>query len=159
MQTFNPYPTANSVETYTTQVQKTDEKGNPLKGADGKPLMQDVTVNTQPIPVGPAASQIAIKQLGTNGGGFYDQNSAHPFENPTPLSNFVELFSLIIVASALIYTFGLMVSDLPCPGYFRSHAGSAGGIVCGRVVGRTQPNPVMQNIHPNMEGKEQRLAS
>ena len=158
VQTFNPYPTANSVETYTTQVQKIDEKGNPLKGADGKPLMQDVTVNTQPIPVGPAASQIAIKQLGTNGGGFYDQNSAHPFENPTPLSNFVELFSLIIVASALIYTFGLMVGDI-------GHARVIFGVMLVLLAGsfavawwaETQPNPVMQNIHPNMEGKEQRL--
>jgi len=158
VQTFNGYPTANLMETYTTQVQKTDDKGNPVKGPDGKPVMQDVTVNTQPIPVGPAASQIAIKQLGTNGGGFYGQNSAHPFENPTPLSNFVELFSLIIVASGLVYAFGLMVGDI-------GHARVLFGVMLILLVGtfalawwaECQPNPVMHNILPNMEGKEQRF--
>jgi K+-transporting ATPase ATPase A chain len=158
VQNFKPYASANLVETYTTQVQKTDDKGNPVKGADGKPVMQDVTVTTQPIPVGPAASQIAIKQLGTNGGGFYDQNSAHPFENPTPLSNFVELFSLIILASGLIYTFGVIVGDL-------AHARLLFGVMLLLLVGtfavawwaESQPNPVLHNILPNMEGKEQRF--
>jgi K+-transporting ATPase ATPase A chain len=60
----------------------------------------------QIIPLGPAASQIAIKQLGTNGGGFFGANSAHPFENPTPLSNFIELFAIIIISSGLVFTFG-----------------------------------------------------
>jgi K+-transporting ATPase ATPase A chain len=63
------------------------------------------------IAVGPAASQIAIKQLGTNGGGFFNVNSAHPFENPTPLSNFLELLSILIIPSALCHTFGVMVKD------------------------------------------------
>ena len=65
----------------------------------------------QVIAVGPAASQIAIKQLGTNGGGFFNVNSAHPFENPTPLSNFVELLSILLIPAALCYTFGVMVGD------------------------------------------------
>jgi potassium-transporting ATPase potassium-binding subunit len=158
VQNFKAYPDAKLVESYTTQVQKTDDKGNPVKGADGKPVMQDVTVTTQPIPLGPAASQIAIKQLGTNGGGFYDQNSAHPFENPTPLSNFVELFSLIILAAGLIYAFGLMVGDV-------GHAWVLFGIMLVLLVGsfslawwsECQPNPVLHNILPNMEGKEQRI--
>jgi K+-transporting ATPase ATPase A chain len=60
----------------------------------------------QVIPLGPAASQIAIKQLGTNGGGFFGANSAHPFENPTPFSNFLELFSIIIISAGLVFTFG-----------------------------------------------------
>ena len=60
----------------------------------------------QVIPLGPAASQIAIKQLGTNGGGFFNANSAHPFENPTPFSNFLELFSIIIISAGLVFTFG-----------------------------------------------------
>ena len=69
------------------------------------------TITTQTIAVGPAASQIAIKQLGTNGGGFFNANSAHPFENPTPLSNFLEMLSILLIPAALIYTFGKMVGD------------------------------------------------
>jgi K+-transporting ATPase ATPase A chain len=68
-------------------------------------------VTDQLIAVGPAASQIAIKQLGTNGGGFFNVNSAHPFENPTPLSNFVEMISILLIAAALCYTYGKMVGD------------------------------------------------
>ena len=68
-------------------------------------------VSTQRLPVGPAASQIAIKQLGTNGGGFFGVNSAHPFENPTPLSNFLEVLAILLIPAALTYTFGRMVGD------------------------------------------------
>jgi K+-transporting ATPase ATPase A chain len=77
----------------------------PAKAADGK------AVTEQTVAVGPAASQIAIKQLGTNGGGFFNANSAHPLEDPTPASNFIELLSLIVISAALCYTFGKMVSD------------------------------------------------
>lgn len=66
---------------------------------------------TQTLPLGPAASQIAIKQLGTNGGGFFNVNSAHPFENPTPFSNFLEMLSILVIPAALTYTFGKMVGD------------------------------------------------
>ena len=65
----------------------------------------------QVLAFGPAASQIAIKQLGTNGGGFFNVNSAHPFENPTPLSNFLELLAILLIPAALCYTFGMMVGD------------------------------------------------
>ena len=68
-------------------------------------------VTTQKIAVGPAASQIAIKQLGTNGGGFFNVNSAHPLENPTPLSNFLQLLAILLIPAALCYTFGEMVGD------------------------------------------------
>src|SRR5690606_38641706 len=81
------------------------------------PLLQ-ATTNTgsaaateQVLAVGPAASQIAIKQLGTNGGGFFNVNSAHPFENATPLSNFIEMLSILLIAAALCYTFGKLVND------------------------------------------------
>jgi K+-transporting ATPase ATPase A chain len=77
----------------------------PTKDADGKP------VTTQLLPMGPAASQIAIKQLGTNGGGFFNVNSAHPYENPTPLSDLLESLSILLIAAALCYTFGVMVGD------------------------------------------------
>ncbi len=80
------------------------------------PLLQAVgpdtaRVTTQSIPLGPAASQIAIKQLGTNGGGFFNVNSAYPFENPTPLSNFLEVLAILVISGALCYTFGKMVKD------------------------------------------------
>jgi K+-transporting ATPase ATPase A chain len=81
------------------------------------PLLQALTdsegkrISTQILAVGPAASQIAIKQLGTNGGGFFNVNSAHPFENPTAIANFVELLSILLIAAALCYTFGKMVKD------------------------------------------------
>ena len=77
----------------------------PTTAADG------TTLDTQTLAMGPAASQIAIKQLGTNGGGFFNVNSAHPFENPTPLSNFIELLSILLIPAALCYTFGVMVKD------------------------------------------------
>jgi K+-transporting ATPase ATPase A chain len=77
----------------------------PIKGAEGK------LVTEQTIAVGPVASQVAIKQLGTNGGGFFGVNSAHPFENPTPLSDFLELLAILLIPAALCYTFGRMVGD------------------------------------------------
>jgi K+-transporting ATPase ATPase A chain len=88
-----------------------------FSGAQQVPLLQPTqdasghTVTQQVIAVGPAASQIAIKQLGTNGGGFFNVNSAHPFENPTPLSNFLEMLALLLIPAALCYTFGRMVGD------------------------------------------------
>jgi K+-transporting ATPase ATPase A chain len=74
-------------------------------------VMQDRVVSEQTLPLGPAASQVAIKQLGTNGGGFFNVNSAHPFENPTPLSNFLEVLAILLIPAALCYTFGSMVDD------------------------------------------------
>jgi len=78
---------------------------------DGYPTATTIEGAAQQIPLGPVASQIAIKQLGTNGGGFFGQNSAHPFENPTPLSNFVEVFVIFWLGSALVYMFGVMARD------------------------------------------------
>jgi K+-transporting ATPase ATPase A chain len=78
---------------------------------DGYAAATTIEGAQQQIPLGPVASQIAIKQLGTNGGGFFGQNSAHPFENPTPLSNFVEVFVIFWLGSALVYMFGLMARD------------------------------------------------
>jgi K+-transporting ATPase ATPase A chain len=78
---------------------------------DGYPTATTIEGAAQQIPLGPVASQIAIKQLGTNGGGFFGQNSAHPFENPTPLSNFVEVFVIFWLGSALVYMFGVMAGD------------------------------------------------
>ncbi|MCX6906932.1 MAG: potassium-transporting ATPase subunit KdpA [Verrucomicrobia bacterium] len=129
VQSFSPYATVKTVE-----------------GAD------------QVIPLGPAASQIIIKHLGTNGGGFFGQNSAHPFENPTPLSNFIEVFGLIAIAAALVYAFGLLVGD-------RRHGWCLFGVMLALLVGafalawwaEARPNPVFANAQPLLEGKETRF--
>jgi K+-transporting ATPase ATPase A chain len=95
VQSFGEYRTAQLVEPVTVQVSETETQ----------------QVTEQVIPLGPAASQIAIKQLGTNGGGFFNVNSAHPFENATPLSNFFELLAILVIGAALCNTFGRMVGD------------------------------------------------
>ena len=77
---------------------------------DGAPEKKE-TITTQSLPQGPAASQVAIKQLGTNGGGFFNVNSAHPYENPTPFSNFVEVISILLISAGLCFTFGRLVND------------------------------------------------
>ncbi|MBP1776212.1 MAG: kdpA [candidate division NC10 bacterium] len=89
----------------------TDATGQPVLDANGQPETQKSTRREQLLAVGPAASQIIIKQLGTNGGGFFNVNSAHPFENPTPLSNFLEMLAILLIPAALCYTFGVMVKD------------------------------------------------
>src|SRR5215469_828247 len=88
IQNFKPYTNATLIEPQQVQVQKTDMSGTPVKDASGNPVMVSETLTNQTIVQGPVASQEAIKMLGTNGGGYMNANSAHPFENPTPLSNF-----------------------------------------------------------------------
>jgi K+-transporting ATPase ATPase A chain len=157
VQTFKKYDSVKLVEAYTTQVPKIDDKGQPVNGPDGKPVMVDQRVETQDIPLGPAASQIAIKQLGTNGGGFFGQNSAHPFENPTPFSNFLEMFGLLIIPAALVYTFGAMVGD-------KRHGWCIYAVMLLLIVGgfglawwsETQANPVL-GTSALLEGKETRF--
>jgi len=111
IQNFSPYTVAKTFEPYTTQVQKTDANGQPVNGADGKPVMVDQVVDSQTIVQGPMASQIAIKMLGTNGGGYTNANAAHPFENPTPLSNFLQMLSIFAIPSALTWYLGRMVKN------------------------------------------------
>ncbi|MCX5677179.1 MAG: potassium-transporting ATPase subunit KdpA [Planctomycetota bacterium] len=135
----------------------------PVKGADGK------TVTEQVLPMGPVASQIAIKQLGTNGGGFFNTNSAHPYENPTPLSNFLEVLAILLIPAALCGTFGTMVGDtrqgwailaamvivfvgmMAVCGYFEQHGTPLlAAADADETPGATQPGG-------NMEGKEVRF--
>ncbi len=123
---------------------------------------QGQSVTQQIIPMGPVASQEAIKELGTNGGGFFNTNSAHPFENPTPVSNFLEMLAILLIPTALCYTFGIMINDkrqgwallaamfiifIP----FMSIA----------VIGEQLGNPALTSMHVvssgNMEGKETRF--
>ena len=111
VQTFGAYPKATVVQTSEYDEPVTDKDGKPVLDAKGQPTTKKSKLTEQVIAVGPAASQIAIKQLGTNGGGFFNVNSAHPFENPTPLSNFLEMLAILLIPAALCYTFGVMVGD------------------------------------------------
>jgi K+-transporting ATPase ATPase A chain len=111
VQTFKPYQTVPLLESVSYEQPKLDANGVALQDAAGNPVMETVEVKEQTLAVGPAASQVAIKQLGTNGGGFFNVNSAHPLENPTPLSNFLEMLSILLIPAALCYTFGMMVGD------------------------------------------------
>ena len=111
VQTFGPYAKVAVVQPTAYDEPVTDKDGKPVLDEKGQPKTKKSTLTDQVIAVGPAASQIAIKQLGTNGGGFFNVNSAHPFENPTPLSNFLELLAILEISAALCYTFGLMVGD------------------------------------------------
>lgn len=111
IQNYKPYKKINLTQTFTYQQQKTDSAGTAVKDAQGNPVMENITASEQIIPMGPVASQIAIKQLGTNGGGFFNTNSAYPFENPNPLTNFLEMLAILLIPAALCYTFGKMVND------------------------------------------------
>jgi K+-transporting ATPase ATPase A chain len=109
IQNFKPYDTASLIDPFTTQVAKVDDKGAPVTDADGKPVMENQKVETQSIVQGPMASQVAIKMLGTNGGGYTNANAAQPFENPTQLSNFLQVFAIFAIPSALTYYLGRTV--------------------------------------------------
>jgi K+-transporting ATPase ATPase A chain len=111
VQTFSPYAKVALLQPTTMQESVLDDGGDPVLDDKGEPTTKTTPVTEQTIAVGPAASQIAIRQLGTNGGGFFNVNSAHPLENPTPLSNFFELLSILVISAALCYTFGSMIGD------------------------------------------------
>jgi len=149
VQTFAPSVKAALIET--------------TKDATGKVMYE------QTIALGPAASQIAIKQLGTNGGGFFNVNSAHPFENPTPLSNFLEVLAILLIAAALCYTFGYMVKDkrqgwailaamliifIPCL-WLCTHIEQQGNPLLGKLGIDQSPSSMQPG--GNMEGKELRF--
>jgi K+-transporting ATPase ATPase A chain len=149
VQNFSPYATANLVQ--------------PVVDASGSPVSQQV------LALGPAASQIAIKQLGTNGGGFFNVNSAHPFENATPLSNFFEMLAILLIPAALCYTFGKMVGDtrqgwallaamtlILVVFLFGAYAAEAAGNPRLAALGADQQASEL-NPGGNMEGKEVRF--
>jgi K+-transporting ATPase ATPase A chain len=111
IQNFEPYKDVSTLESLTYTQPKQDAAGQPLKDANGNALTLTLTTHTQTLAMGPVASQEAIKMLGTNGGGFFNANSAHPYENPTPLSNFLQMISMFLIPAGLCFTFGRMVGD------------------------------------------------
>jgi potassium-transporting ATPase potassium-binding subunit len=111
VQNFKPYDTAQLTDSFVVQVDVKDTDGNIIKDANGESIKEDQTITTQTIAQGPTASQLAIKMLGTNGGGFFNANSAHPFENPTPLSNFVQMLLILVIPAGFTYTLGRMTNS------------------------------------------------
>jgi K+-transporting ATPase ATPase A chain len=163
VQNLRPYDTAKLIE--PQQVQKTGTDGKPMVGQDGKPVMD--TVTDQTIAQGPVASQEAIKMLGTNGGGFFGANSAHPFENPTPLSNLLQILSIFAIPAGLTYTLGRMTGS-PRHGW-AVWAAMAILFLCGVTTAywaEARGNPLLHGVEQqatamqpggNMEGKEVRF--
>lgn len=111
IQNFDAYKDVQTLDTTSYQVPKVDAAGAPVLDASGAAVMKTVTTKTQTLPMGPIASQEAIKMLGTNGGGFLNANSAHPFENPTPFTNFLQMLAIFLIPAGLCFAFGEIVGD------------------------------------------------
>jgi K+-transporting ATPase ATPase A chain len=111
IQNFKAYETVRILDPYAAEISKKDDAGNVVKDARGNSLMEESRIETQTIVQGPMASQVAIKMLGTNGGGYVNANAAHPYENPTPLSNFIQMLSIFLIPSGLTYYLGRMVKN------------------------------------------------
>jgi K+-transporting ATPase ATPase A chain len=111
IQNFSPYKSIPLLQSISYEKAKMDLDGNPVNDANGKQVTESVLVKEQILPMGPVASQEAIKEFGTNGGGFFNANSAHPYENPTPFSNFFEIILILAIPAALTYTFGRTAGD------------------------------------------------
>jgi potassium-transporting ATPase potassium-binding subunit len=163
IQNFKPYTKATLVEPMKISVEKKNDKGETIKGADDKPVMEEQTVTEQNIVQGPMASQVAIKMLGTNGGGYVNANASHPFENPTPLSNFIQMLSIFSIGSGLTYYLGRMVKN-------QKHGWTVWAVMLGLFMAgvllawhsEAAGNPIHQNlgvdaVDGNMEGKEVRF--
>jgi potassium-transporting ATPase potassium-binding subunit len=112
IQNFDAYQDVTTLEVNAYQQPKNGPDGQPLKDAKGNPVMEDLKTPTQTIAMGPVASQEAIKMLGTNGGGFFNANSAHPYENPTALTNFIQILSIFLIPAGLCFAFGREVGDI-----------------------------------------------
>ena len=165
IQNFDAYKDVTTIEATTYDQPKDGPDGQPLKDDHGNPVTQSVTTQTQTLPMGPIASQEAIKMLGTNGGGPFNANSAHPYENPTPLTNFVQMLSIFLIPAALCYVFGRMVGDTR-QGWAVLAAMTVMFVVMAVVAihYEQQGNPLLGRLGVdlsagNMEGKEARFGT
>ncbi|MBC7911495.1 MAG: potassium-transporting ATPase subunit KdpA, partial [Pyrinomonadaceae bacterium] len=168
IQNLRPYDRAQLVDTgIAVEVDKKDAVGNVITGADGEPVKESQPVTEQTIAQGPLASQEFIKQWGTNGGGFFNANSAHPFENPTPLTNLIAMFSIFAISAGLTYTLGRMtgmqkhgwavwaaMATLFLAGVLAVYSAESSGNPL--LAGTDQAASAMQ-AGGNMEGKEVRF--
>jgi K+-transporting ATPase ATPase A chain len=163
IQNFKPYTKATLVEPAKVSVAKVDANGKPVLDAKGNAVLEEQTVTEQNIVQGPMASQIAIKMLGTNGGGYTNANAAQPFENPTPLSNFFQMLSIFSIGSGLTYYLGRMVKS-------QKHGWTVWAVMLALFIAgvllawhsEAVGNPIHQNLgiattDGNMEGKEVRF--
>jgi K+-transporting ATPase ATPase A chain len=169
IQNFETYRDVKTLEIAKWQEPKTDADGRAVMDDRGQPVMVDKTSDHQTIAMGPVASQEAIKMLGTNGGGFFNANSAHPYENPTPLSNFVQMLSIFLIPAGLCIAFGRMVGDRRQGRAV--YAAMAVLFIVGAIAAmhfEQQGNPRLAALHVdqsasatqaggNMEGKESRF--
>ena len=112
VQSVAPYASVPLTQAVDYEQPKIGADGQPVLDAAGKPVLEAATAREQTLALGPAASQIAIKHLGTNGGGFFNANSSHPYENPTPVSNLLQMLAIVLIPAALCFTFGRWVGDL-----------------------------------------------
>ena len=169
IQNFSAYKEVTLLDPVTYQQVQVAPDGQPLQDAQGAPLMETQVAKTQTLAMGPVASQEAIKMLGTNGGGFFNANSAHPYENPTPLSNFLQMLSIFLIPAGLCFAFGCGVGDMR-QGWAVLGAMTAIFIVLTVVVliAEQQAHPALQALGVdqaasvlqsggNMEGKETRF--
>ncbi|OYV00485.1 MAG: potassium-transporting ATPase subunit KdpA, partial [Burkholderiales bacterium PBB5] len=169
IQNFSPYKDVTTLEVTAFQQPKNGPDGQPLKDAQGAPVMEDLKTDKQTLAMGPVASQEAIKMLGTNGGGFFNANSAHPYENPTALTNFLQMIAIFLIPAALVFMFGRMVGDAR-QGWAVLAAMTAIFVVSVVVVTQQeqQGNPLLAALGTdqrvsatqpggNMEGKEARF--
>ena len=169
IQNFDAYRDVTTVEPLSYANPKLDADGTPLKDAAGNAITEPAVTHTQTLAMGPVASQESIKMLGTNGGGFFNANSAHPYENPTPLTNYVQMISMLLIPAALCFVFGRMVGD-PRQGWALLGAMSVIFFAMSALImwAEQQGNPLIAGLgvdqtHSalqaggNMEGKESRF--
>lgn len=163
IQNFSPYQAVQTVETVHYDQPRVDAQGQPVLDVAGAPVTDPATTRTQTLAMGPVASQEAIKLLGTNGGGFFNANSAHPFENATPLSNFLQMLAILAIPAALCFTFGEMVgSRRQGIAILAAMTTLFAVFALSTAYFEQQPNPMAveagaATFGGNMEGKETRL--
>ena len=163
IQNFAAYRDVATLEAVNYETPRLDGAGQPVRDAAGAIVADPATTRTQTLAMGPVASQEAIKMLGTNGGGFFNANSAHPYENPTPLTNFVQMLSIFLLPGALCFTFGRMVGDTR-QGWalLAAMAVMFVALAAAAMYYEQQGNPLLSTlgVDPaagNMEGKEARF--